>query len=680
MTEQTPVLPPNARHTDLRQRIADTIDQLYDTGAIYTINDAERDAIAAELLPLFATKQETGRCDGLRTAQATLTAVRAQAADWAQLAAPGDVGTTPDDTALAGAGHIILGILGAPQPAEDPWPVISRLTAWLDTHNGRSSTETALRILKVTEEAGEVAQAWIGAAGQNPRKGVSHTTGDVADELCDVITAAMVALTTITTDPASHFTRKVAQIAAVRLDDMPTPEQRPAPMDPVHILGIKADTPDADRQARRGALIDLITRIGRGRTGADIATLLTGYLTAEQADGDRAREQLAAERDAHEGHRLDLAAVLKWDEACPWDDLITSASATERDATRAEKRVTALRAALADVLAVGPDLSDDDLIACVRDILGQRDQAREQLAEADRVAQRTATRHGGHHHALADALGWDHTIEWAKLVSEVGQRTRDLGAAEREAENERKRTGSAIRRADAAEATVRDYENRITWETTCAGCARVLDACRAADERAEKAEAERDEARRALNLWIRAAGQERERAERAEATLTAVCKAVADAREHGETWGALDHRCGTDHLTEIEAALADPQPAPVDTLSSRLRRMLGTEQGTSDDSLIEAVRGLLVQDARRDQQPATTPEQPHTLTGRPISKAVNTGQETRMVRISVTSPTAADADVWAQSVADLVVSNFGQEMRLHVTVDGRPIGVEGEQR
>jgi NTP pyrophosphatase (non-canonical NTP hydrolase) len=109
-------------------------------------------------------------------------------------------------------------IMTTEQPATDPWPTIARLTAWLDDRNGSSTPETSLRLLKVTEEAGEVASAWIGMTGQNPRKGVTHTAGDVADELCDVITAAMVALATIKQDPAAHFARKVAQIAALRLD------------------------------------------------------------------------------------------------------------------------------------------------------------------------------------------------------------------------------------------------------------------------------------------------------------------------------------------------------------------------------------------------------------------------------------------------------------------------------
>jgi NTP pyrophosphatase (non-canonical NTP hydrolase) len=111
------------------------------------------------------------------------------------------------------------GAAPAEQATTGPWPTIARLTAWLDDRNGRSNTETALRLLKVTEEAGEVAQAWIGMTGQNPRKGVTHTAADVADELCDVITAAMVALATITADPAAHFDRKVAAIADLRLGD-----------------------------------------------------------------------------------------------------------------------------------------------------------------------------------------------------------------------------------------------------------------------------------------------------------------------------------------------------------------------------------------------------------------------------------------------------------------------------
>jgi NTP pyrophosphatase (non-canonical NTP hydrolase) len=79
----------------------------------------------------------------------------------------------------------------------DPWAPIFRLVGWLDRQNGRGQQEISLRLLKLVEESGEVAQAYIGTVGQNPRKGVTHTTADVADELCDVIITAMVALVSV---------------------------------------------------------------------------------------------------------------------------------------------------------------------------------------------------------------------------------------------------------------------------------------------------------------------------------------------------------------------------------------------------------------------------------------------------------------------------------------------------
>lgn len=50
------------------------------------------------------------------------------------------------------------------------------------------------RLLKLQEEAGEVAAATIGFVGANKRKGFTHTEEDVAKELADVVITAMVAL------------------------------------------------------------------------------------------------------------------------------------------------------------------------------------------------------------------------------------------------------------------------------------------------------------------------------------------------------------------------------------------------------------------------------------------------------------------------------------------------------
>lgn len=52
----------------------------------------------------------------------------------------------------------------------------------------------AARLLKIQEEAGEVAEAYIGYYGLNVRKGCTHTPEGVAKELADVMVAAMVAM------------------------------------------------------------------------------------------------------------------------------------------------------------------------------------------------------------------------------------------------------------------------------------------------------------------------------------------------------------------------------------------------------------------------------------------------------------------------------------------------------
>lgn len=89
------------------------------------------------------------------------------------------------------------------------WPIARHLAAALDTANGTGTHEVSMRLLKVTEEAGEAAAAYIGATGQNPRKGTTHTREDVAGELCDVIIAAAVALHAFTTAPPALLDTKL---------------------------------------------------------------------------------------------------------------------------------------------------------------------------------------------------------------------------------------------------------------------------------------------------------------------------------------------------------------------------------------------------------------------------------------------------------------------------------------
>jgi len=62
---------------------------------------------------------------------------------------------------------------------------VAVLSRWIDERNQDRDPEAATwaRLAKITEEAGEVVPAQIGATGQNPRKGVTHAPADV-EESC----------------------------------------------------------------------------------------------------------------------------------------------------------------------------------------------------------------------------------------------------------------------------------------------------------------------------------------------------------------------------------------------------------------------------------------------------------------------------------------------------------------
>ena len=101
----------------------------------------------------------------------------------------------------------------SPMANDDVWAAIDDLWAWLDANETQPGREALLlRMLKLTEEVGEVAQAVIGATGQNPRKGTTHTWDDVQAELCDVVLTAMVALRTLTPDAQEVFTAHLERV------------------------------------------------------------------------------------------------------------------------------------------------------------------------------------------------------------------------------------------------------------------------------------------------------------------------------------------------------------------------------------------------------------------------------------------------------------------------------------
>jgi NTP pyrophosphatase (non-canonical NTP hydrolase) len=86
------------------------------------------------------------------------------------------------------------------RPPAQPYARIAWINAWLDERNAGLSQEAddVMRVLKLAEECGEVASAYIGMTGQNPRKGITHTRRQMLDELADVAVTAMCAI--------QHFT------------------------------------------------------------------------------------------------------------------------------------------------------------------------------------------------------------------------------------------------------------------------------------------------------------------------------------------------------------------------------------------------------------------------------------------------------------------------------------------
>jgi len=98
----------------------------------------------------------------------------------------------------------------APRPSQaDMWERIGQLHA----HHGEVPPEG--RLLKLAEETGEAAAAYIGMTGMNSRKGICASRDDVLDELADVIITAAVAMAGIASDSAAarrHFEQRLATV------------------------------------------------------------------------------------------------------------------------------------------------------------------------------------------------------------------------------------------------------------------------------------------------------------------------------------------------------------------------------------------------------------------------------------------------------------------------------------
>ena len=89
------------------------------------------------------------------------------------------------------------------------WDEAGRLTEWL----GEVPVEAQL--LKLSEDVGEVAEAYLGLTGLNPRKGVTHTRDDLVNEVADVIITAAVAIVRLTGEPRAARAAFNAHLASV---------------------------------------------------------------------------------------------------------------------------------------------------------------------------------------------------------------------------------------------------------------------------------------------------------------------------------------------------------------------------------------------------------------------------------------------------------------------------------
>lgn len=99
---------------------------------------------------------------------------------------------------------------------DDTWTRVEHLRDWLDDNAGPATAGDVrlLRVLKIGEEFGEVAEAMHGALGTNPRKGASHTWEDVHKELADVIVTSMVALATLSPDAEKILDARLQHLVA----------------------------------------------------------------------------------------------------------------------------------------------------------------------------------------------------------------------------------------------------------------------------------------------------------------------------------------------------------------------------------------------------------------------------------------------------------------------------------
>jgi NTP pyrophosphatase (non-canonical NTP hydrolase) len=146
------------------------------------------------------------------------------------------------------------------------WHVVQVAFRSLDQVNGSNPPEITLRILKIGEEYGEAVQAWIGVTGANPRKGITHTRAQVADELGDIAITALVAASSLGFDPRQVLAGTAATAAARSGDPASVPGDAGLPR--------PDGAPDDGAPADQGAGVEAFiwARASAGFRAADATT------------------------------------------------------------------------------------------------------------------------------------------------------------------------------------------------------------------------------------------------------------------------------------------------------------------------------------------------------------------------------------------------------------------------
>jgi hypothetical protein len=80
-----------------------------------------------------------------------------------------------------------------------------------DLHVCHGEVPVEIRLLKLSEEVGEAAEAFIGMNGLNSRKGVCRSRDDLLAELADVIITAAVAMSGVTGGDIDEARRHLEQ-------------------------------------------------------------------------------------------------------------------------------------------------------------------------------------------------------------------------------------------------------------------------------------------------------------------------------------------------------------------------------------------------------------------------------------------------------------------------------------